>query len=144
MSDSLRPHGLQKTRFSYPALSPKVCSNSYPSSQWHYPAISSSQPFPFNLSQHQGLFQWIGSSHQVAKVLEPQLQQALTRFFLKGWELLWLGLSLFPSTFYKFFVKLEGNTRSQSRRQLKRTPKVIVHTSLVSIWNNWDPVTIYK
>ena len=27
----------------------------------------------FNLSQHQGLFQWVGSSHQVAKVLEFQL-----------------------------------------------------------------------
>ena len=27
-------------------------------------------PFPFSLSQHQGLFQWIGSLHQVAKVLE--------------------------------------------------------------------------
>ena len=29
----------------------------------------------FNLSQHQGLFQWVSSSHQVAKVLELQLQQ---------------------------------------------------------------------
>ena len=28
----------------------------------------------FNLSQHQGLFQWVSSSHQVAKVLELQLQ----------------------------------------------------------------------
>ena len=27
-----------------------------------------------SLSQHQGLFQWVGSSHQVAKVLEVQLQ----------------------------------------------------------------------
>ena len=27
-----------------------------------------------NLSQHQGLFQWVSSSHQVAKVLEFQLQ----------------------------------------------------------------------
>ena len=27
-----------------------------------------------NLSQHQSLFQWVGSSHQVAKVLELQLQ----------------------------------------------------------------------
>ena len=26
------------------------------------------------LSQHQGLFQWVGSSHQVAKILELQLQ----------------------------------------------------------------------
>jgi len=28
----------------------------------------------FNLSQHQGLFQWVNSSHEVAKVLEFQLQ----------------------------------------------------------------------
>ena len=28
----------------------------------------------FNLSQHQGLFQWVNSSHQVAKILKFQLQ----------------------------------------------------------------------
>ena len=35
-----------------------------------------SSPFPpaFNLSQHQGLFQWVSSSHRVAIVLEFQLQ----------------------------------------------------------------------
>ena len=34
-----------------------------------------SSPSPaFNLSQHQGLFQWVSSLHQVAKVLEVQLQ----------------------------------------------------------------------
>ena len=33
-----------------------------------------SSPSPaFNLSQHQGLFQWVSSLHQVAKVLELQL-----------------------------------------------------------------------
>ena len=32
-------------------------------------------PSALNLSQHQGFFQWVGSSHQVAKVLELQLQQ---------------------------------------------------------------------
>ena len=37
------------------------------------PLSSPSLP-AFNLSQHQGLFQWISSSHQVAKVLELQLQ----------------------------------------------------------------------
>ena len=31
-------------------------------------------PFAFSLSQHQGLLQWISSLHQVAKVLELQLQ----------------------------------------------------------------------
>ena len=38
-----------------------------------HPLLSLS-PTAFNLSQHQGLFQWISSSHQVAKVLELQLQ----------------------------------------------------------------------
>ena len=36
--------------------------------------LSSPSPHAFNLSQHQGLFQWVHSSHQVAKVLEFQLQ----------------------------------------------------------------------
>ena len=40
------------------------------------PSHSLSSPFPptFNLSQHQGLFKWVSPSHQVAKVLEFQLQ----------------------------------------------------------------------
>jgi len=38
-----------------------------------YPLTSTSPP-TFNLSQHQGLFQWVSSSHQVAKVLDFQLQ----------------------------------------------------------------------
>ena len=38
-----------------------------------------SSPSPaFNLSQHQDLFQWVSCSHQVAKVLEFQLQHVLT------------------------------------------------------------------
>ena len=36
--------------------------------------LSSPSPLAFNLSQHQGLFKWVSSSHQVAKVLELQLQ----------------------------------------------------------------------
>ena len=40
------------------------------------PSHPLSSPFPpvFNLSQDQGLFKWVSSSHQVAKVLEFQLQ----------------------------------------------------------------------
>ena len=41
--------------------------------QLSHPLLSPSPP-AFNLSQHQGLFQWVSSSHQVAKVLEFQLQ----------------------------------------------------------------------
>ena len=36
--------------------------------------LSSPSPPAFNLSQHQGLFKWVSTSHQVAKVLEFQLQ----------------------------------------------------------------------
>ena len=36
--------------------------------------LSSPSPPAFNLSQHQGLFQWVSSSYQMAKVLEFQLQ----------------------------------------------------------------------
>jgi len=36
--------------------------------------LSSSSPPALNLFQHQGLFQWVSSSHQVTKVLELQLQ----------------------------------------------------------------------
>ena len=38
-----------------------------------HPLLSPSPP-AFNLSQHQGPFQWDSSLHQVAKVLEFQLQ----------------------------------------------------------------------
>ena len=39
-----------------------------------HPLLSTS-PHALNFSQHQGLFQWVSSSHQVAKVLQFQLQQ---------------------------------------------------------------------
>ena len=38
-----------------------------------HPLLSPSPP-TFNLPQHQGLFKWVSSLHQVAKVLEFQLQ----------------------------------------------------------------------
>ena len=42
VSNSLWPHGLQHARLPCPSLSPRVCSNSRPSSQWCHPTISSS------------------------------------------------------------------------------------------------------
>ena len=41
-SDSLRPHGLRHAKLPCPSLSPGVCSNSCPLSQWCHPTISSS------------------------------------------------------------------------------------------------------
>ena len=42
MSDSLKPHGLHHASLPCPSLSPRVCSNSCPLSQWCYLTISSS------------------------------------------------------------------------------------------------------
>ena len=50
-----------------------VHSDSHPSSQWCHPAthpLSASSPPAPNPSQLQSLFQWVNSSHEVAKVLE--------------------------------------------------------------------------
>ena len=77
VSNSLRLHEPQHTRPPCPSPTPGVYPNSCPLSQWCHPAISSSViPYPLdpNPSQHQGLFQWANSSHQVAKVLEFQVQ----------------------------------------------------------------------
>ena len=77
VSDSLWPHELQHARPPYPSPIPEVYLNSCPCNRWCHPTISSSVVtfFSFlNLSQNQGLFKWVSSLHQVAKVLEFQLQ----------------------------------------------------------------------
>ena len=53
-------------RLPCPSLSPGICSNSCPFSQWCHPTILSSvapSPPALNLSQHQSLFPWVSSLH---------------------------------------------------------------------------------
>ena len=77
VSDSLRLHGLQHSRPPCLSPTPRVYPNSCPLSWWCHPTISSSviplssnlQSFPTSES-----FKWVSSLHQVAKVLEFQLQ----------------------------------------------------------------------
>ena len=67
---------MQHARLPCPSPTPGAYSNSCPSRQLCHPTSRSlSSPYPpaFNLSQHQCLFKWV-TSHQVAKVLEFQLQ----------------------------------------------------------------------
>ena len=77
MSNSLQPHGLSTPGF--PVLH-YLLEFAQTQVHWNGDAIqlshslSSLSPPALNLSQHQGLFQWVGSSHQVAKVLELQHQ----------------------------------------------------------------------
>ena len=64
-----------------------------------YP-LSSPSPPAFNLSQHQDLFQWVSSSHQVAKGLELQLQNQSFQwiFRLISFRMNWLDLFVVQET----------------------------------------------
>ena len=80
MSDSLRPRGLQHTRFPCHHQLPELTQTHV---HWVSDAIqpshslSSPSPLAFNLFQHEDLFKWGSSSHQVVKVLEFWLQHKL-------------------------------------------------------------------
>ena len=119
MSDSLRPHESQHARPPCPSPTPGVHSNSCPSSQWCHPAISSSVvPFPScpNPSQHQGLFQWVSSSHEVAEVLEFQLLASVFPMNTQDWSPLGLGLDFF------YFV-------SGTKKKKKKSPNLLMGTT---------------
>ena len=75
LSDSLRSHGLQHARPCCPSPTPRVHPNPCPDAIQPSHPLSSPSPPAFNISQHQGFFQRVSSLHQVAKVLEFQLQR---------------------------------------------------------------------
>ena len=83
VSDSLRPHKPQHARPPCPSPTPVVHPNPCPLSRWCHSAISSSV-VPFSSCPQScpasGSFQWVRFSHQVAKVLEFQLQHQSFRW----------------------------------------------------------------
>ena len=78
-----------------------------------HPLLSPSSP-AFNLSQHQGLFQWVSSSHQVAKVLEFQLQHVLT-MNIQDWvpRMDWLDLLAVQGTLKSLLQHHSSKTLSR-------------------------------
>ena len=77
MSNFLWPQELQHIRLPCPSLSPGVCSNSYPLSQWCYLTISSfAAPFscPQSFPVFQDPFQWVSSSLSVGQSIEVRLK----------------------------------------------------------------------
>ena len=70
---SLQTHGPQHASLPCPSLSHWVCpSSGHCISDAIQPCHPLSPPSPptFNLSQHKGLFQWVGSLYQVTKILQ--------------------------------------------------------------------------
>ena len=80
-------------------------------------------PFAFYLSQHQGLFQWGDSSHQVATVLEPQLQHQFAN------EYSWL--ISFRMDWFDLF-EVQGILKSLPQH----------HSSKASVLGIWGQVTL--
>ena len=97
MFDSLRPHGLQHARLPCPSPILGACSNQV---SWVSDVIQPSHPLPspsphsLNLSQNQGLFQWVSSSHQVAKhwTFSFSISPSNENSGLTSFRIDWLGL----------------------------------------------------
>ena len=90
MSDSLRPMDCSMPGFAVHHRLPELGqTHVHQVSDAIKPSHPPSSPSPlFNLSQHQGLFQWVISSHPLAKVLELQHQSFQWIFrtdFLYDW-----------------------------------------------------------
>ena len=97
MSDSLRPLRLQMPGL---PVHHQLLELTQTQVYWVGDAIQPSHlllspsPPAFNLSQHLGLFQWVTSSHQVARVLEFQLQHQYFQWYsgLISFRMDWLDL----------------------------------------------------
>ena len=130
VSDSLWPHGLQhaglpvhhhllKFTQTYVHWVGDAIQPSHP--------LSSPSPPAFNLSQHQGLFKWVSSSPQVAKVLEFQLQhQSFQWVNIQDWfPLWWTGWISLQS---KGFSIVFSNTTVQKHQ---------FFSAQLSLWSNY-------
>ena len=111
VSDSLWPHGLQHARLHCPSPTPGAYSNH----QWCHPTISSSViPFSSCLQSFpaSGLFKWVDSLHQVARVLEFQLQhQFFQRIFrTDSFRIDWLDLLAVQGTLKSLLLHHSSKT----------------------------------
>ena len=68
-----------------PGVHPNSCHRVGDAIQPSHP-LSSLSPLALNLSQHQGLFQWVSSLHQVAKILEFQASASVLPMNTQDWS----------------------------------------------------------
>ena len=136
MSDSLQLHELQHTRPPCPSPTPRVHSNSHPSSRWCHPAMSSSvipfsscpQSLPasesFPMSQ---LFAWGGQSTGVSAsaLFLPKNTQGWSPLEWTGWIYLQSkGLSrVFSNTTVQKHQFFSAQLSSQSNSRIHTWPQ---------------------
>ena len=98
-----------------------------------YILLSPSPPSP-NLSHHQGLFQWVGSLYQVAKVLGLQLQHQSFQWIFRVdflWD--WLVWSLAVQETLKSLLQHHSSKASI----LRLAPSLVYGPTLTSIHDFW-------
>ena len=108
--------------------------------------LSPPSPPALNPSQHQGFFQWVSTSHQVAKVLQLRLQHKSFQWIFRI-DLLsnWLGLISLQS---KGLVRIFSNTTVQKHQILRSQPSLWsnshIHTWLLKKPQLWRQTFVSK
>ena len=104
-----------------------------------HPLSSPSPPAP-NPSQHQGLFQWVSASHEVAKVLEFQLQHQSFQWTPRT-DLLWNGLVGSPCS-------PRDSQESSPTPQFKSINSLVLsflhNPTLTSIHDHWKTIALTR
>ena len=130
MSDSLRPNNGSTPRLPVHRQLPKFTQTHV---HWVGDAIQPSHPLSspsppaFNLAQHQGLFRWISSSHQVAKVSELQLQHVIPMSILCWFP---LGLTSLISLLSKGLTRVFTSTTIWKHQFFSAQPSLSSNTHI--------------
>ena len=96
--------------------------------------LSSPSPPALNLSQHQGLFKWVSSSHQAAKELEFQFQASVCPLNIQdGFPLGWTG---WISLHSKGLSRVFSNTTVQKHQFSSAQLYIPTLTSIHDYWKN--------
>ena len=128
VSDSLRPHGSQHARppvhHHLPEFTQTHVHRVGEDIQPSHPLSSAFPPAP-NPSQHQSLFQWVNSSHEVAKVLEFHAleKEMATHSSILAWRI--------PGT------EEPGGLPSMGSHRVRHDWSDLAYHSILSIVSGW-------
>ena len=104
--------------------------------------LSTPSPPAFDLSQHQGLFQWVNSLHQVIKVLELQLQHQSFQWIFRT-DFLWDGLAGSPCSPRDSQVVWSSPT-SQFKSINSSVLSFLCSPTLTSIHDYWKTIALTR
>ena len=131
MSDSLQPHELQHARLPCPSLSPRVCSNSCPLSQWCYWTISSSAPlFPSCLQSFPASGSFLMSQHFTSgsQGIGASASASVLPMNMQGWFP--LGLTSLISLQSKGLSRVFSSSRVQKNKFFVTQPVLLSNSHI--------------